>query len=168
MTIEIKDSGSRREFNSGAVRDDGNGQKGRCDLLPLMEVGLIEDMWETGHENSDNLCPLSRTLGVFRKERDTDVISEYLSGFADEYFDGFYQMMIALSKHFQNGARKYGERNWQKGIPISSYVDSALRHYYKFKMGMEDEDHKVACVWNLVCLIWTYNNCPEEDDFTKC
>ena len=30
----IKDSGERREFQSGAVRDIQEG-KGRCDLLPL-------------------------------------------------------------------------------------------------------------------------------------
>ena len=32
--MEIKDSGERREFKTGAVRDIGEG-KGRCDLLPL-------------------------------------------------------------------------------------------------------------------------------------
>ena len=35
---EIKDSGERREFESGAVRDIQVG-KGRCDLLPLDVVG---------------------------------------------------------------------------------------------------------------------------------
>lgn len=34
----ILDSGNRREFDSGAVRDIQEG-KGRCDLLPLVEVG---------------------------------------------------------------------------------------------------------------------------------
>ena len=33
----IKDSGTRREFESGAVRDVAEG-KGRCDLLALLEV----------------------------------------------------------------------------------------------------------------------------------
>ena len=36
----IKDSGNRREFESGAVRDIQEG-KGRCDLLPLDAVGLM-------------------------------------------------------------------------------------------------------------------------------
>lgn len=31
--MELKDSGNRREFTTGAVRDIGDG-KGRCDLLP--------------------------------------------------------------------------------------------------------------------------------------
>ena len=32
--MEIKDSGERTQFNSGAVRDMHEG-KGRCDLLPM-------------------------------------------------------------------------------------------------------------------------------------
>ena len=37
--MELKDSGARREFGTGAVRDIQEG-KGRCDLLPLFDVGL--------------------------------------------------------------------------------------------------------------------------------
>lgn len=40
--MEIKDSGNRREFSSGAVRDINEG-KGRCDLLPLGVIGEICD-----------------------------------------------------------------------------------------------------------------------------
>lgn len=32
--------------------------------------------------------------------------------------------LIRLSKHFEQGAKKYGERNWEKGIPIKSFIDS--------------------------------------------
>ena len=40
----VKDSGDRREFASGAVRDMQKG-KGRCDLLPLAEIAsLINNM----------------------------------------------------------------------------------------------------------------------------
>lgn len=38
--MELKDSGNRREFSSGAVRDIAEG-KGRCDLLPLGVIGEI-------------------------------------------------------------------------------------------------------------------------------
>ena len=33
-----------------------------------------------------------------------------------------------LARHFEGGAKKYGDRNWEKGQPISRYLDSALRH----------------------------------------
>ena len=38
-------------------------------------------------------------------------------------------------------------------MPFSRYVDSAFRHLIKFMMGMEDEDHLAAAVWNLLCII---------------
>ena len=38
----VKDSGDRREFASGAVRDMQKG-KGRCDLLPLAELATLID-----------------------------------------------------------------------------------------------------------------------------
>lgn len=38
----VKDSGNRREFKSGAVRDMQKG-KGRCDLLPLAELSTLID-----------------------------------------------------------------------------------------------------------------------------
>lgn len=40
--VEIKDSGERREFETGAVRDIQDG-KGRCDLLPLDVVSWLTD-----------------------------------------------------------------------------------------------------------------------------
>lgn len=59
--------------------------------------------------------------------------------------------IIRLSKHFEEGAKKYGERNWEKGIPINSFIDSAMRHTLKYMAGQDDEDHLVAAAWNLIC-----------------
>lgn len=76
---EIKDSGERTEFTTGAVRDMHEG-KGRFDLLPM--------------------CVLMR-----------------------------------LARHYENGCRKYGDRNWEKGIPCHSFADSAMRHLVKYMDG---------------------------------
>lgn len=57
-----------------------------------------------------------------------------------------------LARHFEGGAVKYGDRNWEKGQPLSRYMDSALRHSFKYLGGATDEDHLVAAAWNLLCL----------------
>ena len=44
----------------------------------------------------------------------------------------------ALAIHYQKGCNKYGERNWEKGIPISKYLDSGLRHAFQVLVGMDD------------------------------
>jgi hypothetical protein len=60
-----------------------------------------------------------------------------------------------LAKHFENGSKKYGDRNWEKGQPISRYMDSGLRHAFKFLQGETDEDHLIAACWNLICAVDT-------------
>jgi len=62
---------------------------------------------------------------------------------------------IRLARLFEAGAVKYGERNWERGIPINSFVDSGLRHLFKYMAGMNDEDHLVAAAWNIMCALET-------------
>ena len=54
-----------------------------------------------------------------------------------------------LAKHCEEGAKKYGERNVDKGCPQHSLIDSAFRHLAKYNMGMTDEDHLRAALWNI-------------------
>ena len=65
------------------------------------------------------------------------------------------EAMSRLAKHFENGAVKYGDSNWAKGIPLNRYLDSAFRHLYKFMDGQRDEDHAIAAAWNILCMIET-------------
>ena len=60
-----------------------------------------------------------------------------------------------LAVHFANGAKKYADRNWEKGMPLSRYMDSALRHLFQALEGKEDEDHLISSAWNLLCLVET-------------
>jgi hypothetical protein len=101
----IQDSGNRREFETGAVRDMADG-KGRCDLLPACAI-------------------------------------------------------LRLSKQYENGLKKYGERNWEKGIPINSFIDSGLRHLLKYLDGWTDEDHLAAAAWNILNAMWMEEKHPE-------
>lgn len=59
------------------------------------------------------------------------------------------------ARHTENGAAKYGTRNCEKGIPLSSFLDSAFRHMICWAIGMTDEDHLAAARWNLGMLMWT-------------
>lgn len=104
----IQDSGDRREFETGAVRDMAEG-KGRYDLLP----------WEAIHE---------------------------------------------VAKHCEEGALKYEERNCEKGIPIHSLIDSAIRHLSCYMRGKKDEPHLRAAAWNILFAMWTEEKHPELQD----
>lgn len=58
--------------------------------------------------------------------------------------------IIEVSKHCENGAKKYGEHNVNHGIPTHSLLDSAMRHAAKYLDGQDDEDHLLAAAWNLL------------------
>ena len=61
-----------------------------------------------------------------------------------------WRAIIEVSKHCEEGAKKYGERNIDKGCPQHSLIDSAFRHLAKYTVGMTDEDHLRACAWNIL------------------
>ena len=159
----IKDSGERREFESGAVRDIQEG-KGRCDLMPLEEIG---NALAIGHENL-GYDPFIQRLYMFQKSKSNVVRVHELLGAIEVFaISNDWDMPTALlevAKHFEEGAAKYGEFNWQKGIPTHCYLDSTIRHYLKWLRGDTDEFHNRAVIWNLLCMIWTIRNKPEYDD----
>lgn len=146
----IKDSGNRREYETGAVRDIQKG-KGRCDLMPLDVVA--EYLTLNGDEN-----PVLMSIYQFQETGDTERLFDILDIFNNQNWENDETMLLEVSKHFEEGAAKYGERNWQKGIPKSSYIDSAVRHYLKWLRGDDDERHDRAFVWNIICLIWTHEH----------
>lgn len=58
--------------------------------------------------------------------------------------------ILRLSKHYETGAIKYGKNNWRLGLPTSSFLDSALRHLFKYLDGWDDEDHLSAAAFNIL------------------
>lgn len=90
--FQLKDSGHRQTFDSGAQRDRQVG-KGRYDLI---------------------------------------------SPFA----------LHRLALIAENGAIKYEDRNWEKGMPITRFIDSAKRHLNQALAGKIDEDHLAQAMWN--------------------
>lgn len=61
----------------------------------------------------------------------------------------------AVAHRFESGAAAYGDRNWEKGQPLSWFLDSGLRHGFNVLAGLEDEDHAAAAAWNFLCYLET-------------
>lgn len=98
---QVKDSGKRQSFDTGAVRDTEEG-KPRLDLM-----------------------------------------FKYLPMTA----------LMRVTQHYVNGAKKYGDHNWQKGIPSSRCISSAFRHLYQYFTGDRSEDHLSAVIFNIFAII---------------
>lgn len=72
--------------------------------------------------------------------------------------------LIRVSKHMEDALDRYPERNWEKGLPIHTTIDSALRHLAKYVDGRTDEDHLCAAATNLLMAMWLEDHKPEMQD----
>lgn len=72
--------------------------------------------------------------------------------------------LLRLAKHFEDGSEHYGDRNWEKGMPISIMLDSGIRHLLKYMDGQDDEDHLCAAAWNILNAMWMEEKRPDMQD----
>lgn len=160
--MPIQDSGTRQQFPTGAVRDIQKG-KGRCDLLPLDVTAEYFTLY--GEANK-----IIMSIHTFTTTGDYEVLFRVLDRFNEQHWKNNKTMFLELSMHFEEGAEKYGENNWQKGLPVKCYINSAVRHYLKYLREDSDERHDRAFCWNILCAIWTCKHKPELNDygFTPC
>lgn len=158
----IQDSGNRRQFESGAVRDMAEG-KGRCDLLPLEVVNELYVVFKKcgGKSPEDEGLSIFANLGQYIKLGDVKYLYYAILEFCNDivHWD-FSTTVLEVSKQYEEGCQKYGDRNWEKGIPLHCYIDSGTRHLLKFLRGDIDERHDRAFVWNMFGAIWTAKNKP--------
>ena len=68
-----------------------------------------------------------------------------------------FEFVWALAEHYGRGARKYAERNWEKGYKWSLSYDAAQRHLHQFAMGEWTDPetgsaHVVAAAWHCAAL----------------
>ena len=158
----IKDSGERREFETGAVRDMAEG-KGRFDLMPLSEMA---NLFGENHRILRIIMDLSQMLDPglrYSEPFATNAIYNFIAYCKNKDFDDvtvsdIAEYMLEVAIHFEEGAKKYGEHNWEKGLPLNSYIDSATRHLMKHISGMTDERHDRAFIWNMLAYAYTVNH----------
>lgn len=157
----IMDSGERREFDTGAVRDIQKG-KGRCDLMPLDVAADL--MANTPFTVKDAVL---MHIDEFTFSGDIYCLETALSVLAKKHFKNIPDMLLEVAVHFEEGAAKYSPNNWKKGLTAQCYIDSAVRHYLKLLRGDDDERHDRACAWNLMCCAWTCKHKPELNSYAK-
>lgn len=80
-------------------------------------------------------------------------------------FDLFpYEAMEALAKWYEEGSKKYGDRNWEKGLSVKDCINRMIRHSLKAGNGLTDEDHLSAVMWNAAAAITMMRRRPDCND----
>lgn len=69
----------------------------------------------------------------------------------------------ALASHYGLGARKYADRNWEKGYKWSLTLDAMMRHLSQWLEGEDDDpetgsSHLIAVAWHVVALWWFHRH----------
>lgn len=67
----------------------------------------------------------------------------------------------ALAEHYGRGAKKYADRNWERGYAWSLSLDAHSRHLNQWLLGEDndpetDSSHLVAAAWHLIAL-WFFH-----------
>lgn len=98
----------------------------------------------------------------FDKVQDGGEVTAFSTGSIRDVQDGKGKYVLIstigmrrLARHYENGAKKYKLRNWEKGQPLSQYLDSCFRHLVKVIDGLNDEDHAAAVAWNIFAFMHT-------------
>ena len=62
------------------------------------------------------------------------------------------------------GAEKYGDWNWEKGMPVNDLLNHAIAHIYGFLSGDRSEPHLGHAAWNLLAAIHSEALWPHLND----
>lgn len=88
---------------------------------------------------------------------------------ADEYrYDLITPIGLArLAKTCKEGADKYGDNNWLKGMPATVFLNHAIRHLYLYLEGDMSEDHLAHAAWNVLAVCHFEETMPQMIDVQK-
>ena len=75
-----------------------------------------------------------------------------------------HSALLRVSRQMEGALAEHEERNWERGIPMHSFLDSAMRHLFKYMDGRVDEDHLAAAATNVLMALWTEDHMPEMQD----
>lgn len=66
-----------------------------------------------------------------------------------------------VAEAYKEGSVKYGDYNWEKGMPVSDLLNHAIRHIYLFLGGDRSEDHLGHAAWGLLAACHSQESWPE-------
>jgi hypothetical protein len=66
-----------------------------------------------------------------------------------------------VARTCSEGAQKYSDFNWEKGMPVHDLLNHAIAHIYQFLSGDRGEPHLPHAAWNLLAAIHSAELWPQ-------
>ena len=74
--------------------------------------------------------------------------------------------LAAVAAACAEGAKKYSDFNWERGMPATDLLNHAIRHLYLFLGGDRSEAHLGHAAWNVMGAIHSLEVWPELNEGT--
>jgi hypothetical protein len=141
-----------------------------CLLLnttPIVKpLEMTDQMWKRMKELGERIAPIQPTPGSIPNGdfvvKDSGARQEFQTGAVRDTQESKPRFDLVpveplerLANLYGAGAIKYGDWNWQKGMPLLRMYASLLRHVFAWRNGDRTEDHLAAVVFNAFGIMWT-------------
>lgn len=134
-------------------------------LIEAMQAALLTQNMEDKQKILAEIAKVAAYITIAAGLEEDIVTNDVTNGKKQDGEAYFWYGIIQVSKHYEEGANKYGANNWKNGMPTNVYMDSCMRHIAKALAGMDDEYHIRAAAWNVLCFLWTAQNLPTLDTY---
>ena len=106
-------------------------------------------------------------LAIEKKTRDLDV-KTFNSGAVrsadrrQERYDLISPVGLRrLAEACHEGAEKYSDYNWERGMPVNDILNHCISHLYSYLSGDRSEDHLAHAAWNCFAAMHSEEIWPE-------
>ncbi|MCL2622936.1 MAG: DUF5664 domain-containing protein [Planctomycetaceae bacterium] len=137
-------SENRETFASGAVRDELPVRYDLCSPIVIRKI-----IYEHDFNN-----PLLDSL-VSQEANILHRLIEFVKFYCHKQYSSEAALYIleSYARTMHEGAAKYGERSWEKGIPENNLRNHAINHLVKLIGGDTSEPHLDHLIWNVLTII---------------
>jgi hypothetical protein len=131
--------------------------KARAEKYYPGEVVITEEMLHAACDEGDR-----KRLGAY--DADGNPVTVHAGGGIRDsrgipYFSDIPPSCLRrLAAIYTEGHRRYGSRNWCKGLPYSDTYNHIMNHLEKYRAGDRSEDHLAKVAWGCFTMMWLDEN----------
>ena len=110
------------------------------------------------HDSFDGKCEFHSGRETF----DSGAVRQQLDDVRYDLISPFGLRRLAMT--YAEGAEKYDDHNWRKGMPFSALFNHIMEHLTLYLAGEDGEDHLAHAAWGLFAMMEEEETMPWMND----